>query len=312
MEWQINYLIAIEHFRDLTNHALDSFFLHATMFGELVIPILFICLVYWCINKKSGAYILFCYAFGFITTFAIKITACIYRPWLLSSEIHPLKQAMAFAGGYSFPSGHSTNATAIWGSTVVSFWKQPFVRVLLILIPLVMFSRNYVGVHTPQDVIVGFLVGSLGLFVMFKLLKWEEIKQNRDIIIAATFTLIFVLLLLYAIFKPYPMDYIDGQLLYNPLKNISYLIGRIGGFSGIIWGWVIEKRFINFEIKEEKSWKKLLRFLIGTAVLSLLYNNVFDLLHNFMDMKFALLIGYFVCGIFITAVYPYLCKVFKI
>ena len=144
LEWQLDFLIVLENFRELTNNVFDNFFLSTTRFGEMITPILVICLILWCINKKSGIYILFSIASGFILNFAVKVTACIYRPWILSPDIHPIKEAIPYAGGYSFPSGHSTNATTVWGGICVSFWKKPLLRLVALIIPIVMFSRIYI------------------------------------------------------------------------------------------------------------------------------------------------------------------------
>lgn len=64
--WQIDYLLLLQNFRDFSGHILDKFFLTITMFGEIAIPVLFICCLYWCINKKIGMYVLWCYTLVFL------------------------------------------------------------------------------------------------------------------------------------------------------------------------------------------------------------------------------------------------------
>ncbi len=312
LEWQIDFLLLIENFREVTNHALDLFFLNATRFGEMITPILFIGFIYWCINKKTGIYILFSMMTGFILNFAIKVTACIYRPWILCSDINPLKEAILYAGGYSFPSGHSTNATTVWGGIASGFWKNPFARFLLILIPIVMFSRNYVGVHTPQDVIVGFLLGIFSLFIIFKALKWEEKGKNRDLFILATTTLATILLVLYSAFKSYPMDYVNGKVLYDPADNIFYLLSRTGGILGLLWGWFFEKRIVNFNIEKGNFFKKIIRFTIGALILCLLHHYLPAFLINVLPRGYGEAISFFILGFFVTGLYPYIIKLTKI
>ena len=43
-----------------------------------------------------------------------------------------------------------------------------------------MFSRNYLGVHTPQDVICGFALTVLMLVLLSRLLRWADVAANRD------------------------------------------------------------------------------------------------------------------------------------
>lgn len=49
------------------------------------------------------------------------------------------------------------------------------------VILLVMFSRNYLGVHTPQDVLTGAAVGLLSAFLLPCLLRWAEKGPNRGL-----------------------------------------------------------------------------------------------------------------------------------
>lgn len=310
--WQINFLVLLENFRESTNHVLDDFFINSTKLGEMITPIIVVSLIYWCINKKPGIYVLFSIFTGFMLNFALKITTCIYRPWIISPDIHPLKEVIHYAGGYSFPSGHSTNATTVWGGISTSFWNKPPIRLLLLMIPIVMFSRNYVGVHTPQDVIVGFLIGIISLVIISKTLKWEENGKNRDLIIVLTATILSILLAVYSAFKSYPIDYVNGEILYDPSDNIFYLLSRIGGILGILWGWFIEKRFINFEINQCSLIKKVVRFLIGATVLCTLHHYLPAYLIETLGKACGEAGSFFILGFFITGLYPFIIKMTKI
>lgn len=310
--WQIDYLLLLQNFRDFSGHILDKFFLTITMFGEIAIPVLFICCLYWCINKKIGMYVLWCYTFGFLTNIFLKTTACIYRPWILDSRIHPLAQAIPAATGYSFPSGHTAGAVSTWGGTAVAFWKNKIIRYIgILLVVLVMISRNYVGVHTPQDVLVSFIVGICLLFAINKLLQWVSAKQNRDLIITGSVTVLSILLLLYVNLKSYPMDYLNGKILFDPTPVKIETFARIGGALGMFYGWFLEKRFLNFA-NVGTVFHKIIRMVLGGIVLSFLFVHAKDYFTGMFGLRCGLFLQHFVMGMFITYIYPLIFTKLKI
>ena len=105
----------------------------------------------YCASCSSGL--------GFLVNNVIKLTACIYRPWIRDPRILPPERALKTATGYSFPSGHTQFAASSYGSLAQRYVKERRALCTLcsVMIFLAAFSRNYLGVHTPQDVIVAIL-----------------------------------------------------------------------------------------------------------------------------------------------------------
>lgn len=304
--WQLDYLYLLQNFREVTNHVFDNFFLHITWFGEIYIPVLFMCFVYWCINKKSGVFIMFNYLFGFIANTFLKTTACIYRPWILDSRIKPLAEAIPAATGYSFPSGHTAGAVSTWGGCAVAFWNNKIVRYsCFTIIFLVMLSRNYVGVHTPQDVIVSFVLGIILLLASKKLFKWMEENPKADILFILAITIVCAILLAYVNLKSYPCDCFGGVLLYNPAPIKVDTLAKVGCVLGIIYGWFIENRFIKFQAEYGTTLRKLFRMIVGASILFVLLGVLKPFCIEHLGESLGQFVCYFNTGLFITLIYPY-------
>ena len=79
---------------------------------------------------------------------------------------------------YSFPSGHTMAATALYGFLALLLWRQRrwlYGMLVALLIPLVAFSRVYLGVHYPSDVLGALAVGILWLaFVWIVLVRFRQ------------------------------------------------------------------------------------------------------------------------------------------
>ena len=307
--WQIDYLLFLQNFRDLSHHIFDNFFLTITLFGQIFIPMSIICLIYWCKNKKTGFYVLSTYLYGFLVNIFLKTTACIYRPWLLDSRVKPLTQAIAGATGYSFPSGHTSEVVTGFGSIAKSFWENKVLRYLcFIIIFFVMLSRNYLGVHTPQDVIVSFLIGVCLIFANEKLLKWVDDGKNRDYILISVVTIFCILLTLYVTYKSYPIHYLNGKVLYDPSFIKTDIFIKTGFILGAFYGWCIEKRFVNFSAEIGSIANRIVRFIVAIVIFYTLFNLANNIFVLYLGEKLGYFIGYFSTGLFMTLIYPFFVK----
>lgn len=103
------------------------------------------------------------------TTYIIKNIVKRDRP----SVTYPgeiIKYSMA--GGYSFPSGHTTDAFALATSLTLNFKHWYVIVPAYLWAGSVGYSRLYLGAHYPSDVLGGAIVGSASAFLTFKLSKW--------------------------------------------------------------------------------------------------------------------------------------------
>ncbi len=268
---------------------------------------LLVAAMYWCVDKREGLYLMLTFYFNRVINAFIKITACVYRPWILDSRITPVPGAMADATGYSFPSGHSANATSFFGGLAVKKGRNIAIKVILIvLVLLIGFSRNYLGVHTPQDVIVSIVVAAALLFVFKLLLDWVDKHPNADWIVMLSGVALCLILVAYALLKSYPVDYdAAGKVIVDPSKMSVDAFKNAGMGMGFIIGWFLERRFIKFSV-EGKWYIRIIRYAVCIGVYFLLKDYAAPLFSQFIEGGIGKTLEQFTDILYITAGAPLL------
>ena len=231
--------------------------------------------VYWSVNKKTGQFALMCFSVGNTLNQFVKNIACVYRPWILDSRIAPASGALGGATGYSFPSGHTVMSGTTFGSIA---WrvrrKLPVVAVVLVVIVLLeAFLRMFLGVHTPQDVLAALaeslLVVLLGSFAYDRYeARCEKTGRNRDGLVLLGVVVLCVACIAVIELKEYPMNYVDGVLLVDPDVMKRDIYEGVGEFSGMFAGWYCERRWVNFEVGDIPVGERVLRCVVGIALVA--------------------------------------------
>ena len=240
---------------------LNEFMLHITKLGEETAFLVAAIVVYWCVDKRRGYYLM---SVGFIGTLAnqfLKLACRIPRPWVRDPEFTILEEAREAASGYSFPSGHSQTSVGTFGAIAASS-ASPWVRGICIAIcVLVPLSRMYVGVHTPADVLVG---SGMALALVFALKK--PVLKGGDRVMSCligTMILMSFGLLVYVQTYPFPAD-IDVQNLESGLKNAYTMVGCT---LGLAVAYPLERRLVDFSPKA--TWQGQIVKLLGGLVVVL-------------------------------------------
>ena len=245
----IQYLLWLQGLRIASGGMFDELFNAISKFAVDIMPFLpFV--VFWCADKKWGYRFITTWGIGEVLNGIIKLTVCAYRPWIRSDLIEPAGDSKVAATGYSFPSGHTMVATVTYGTTVA--WQKDRRRWLAILcgvmILLTGFSRNFLGVHTPQDVVVGFCESVLLIWAVGAVQKKIGDNEKALDILTLVGAAAVVLTLAYILLKPYPMDYVDGELLVDPQKMMNDSFKACGAFLGFLLGSYLDRHTLKYEI----------------------------------------------------------------
>ena len=241
-------LLALQEFRNGAGAFLADFLSKMTFLGELNTAIVIMAIIYWAVSKDFGSYLLMGWSGNRLANGVLKVTACAYRPWIRDARIVPYGNSITTATGYSFPSGHTMNAATVFGGGAVRKDLSRALRITLgIIVVLVAFSRNYLGVHTPQDTLAGLLVGMLVMALTVRLMKWVAAHPEKDILMAGIGVALAVAVAVYAAVKSYPEDYdAEGKLLVDGAKMANDTFKGVGWCGAFLVGWVLERRFVGF------------------------------------------------------------------
>jgi hypothetical protein len=138
--------------------ALDAVFKAITFMGEEEFFLILLPLVFWCVDFAVGARLAFVFLLSACANTGLKELFAHPRPFELDPTVK-----LHEAEGYGLPSGHSQSAVVVWGTIAAGFRRTWLWVVAILLMVLIGFSRIYLGVHFPTDVLGGWAVGAVFL-----------------------------------------------------------------------------------------------------------------------------------------------------
>ncbi len=284
----------------IRNPVFDWFFSLITHLGEetffLVIAIFF----FWCVNKREGYFILITGLVGTVVNQIAKLFFRIPRPWILDPDFDIIEAAREEATGYSFPSGHTQNIAGTFGSIAAYEPKKWKTALCTTIVVLVAFSRMYLGVHTPLDVIVSLLFALALILLLRPLFATEEnFKKSMPwIVVGSTLLSLGFLAYVLAISGDASLDAHNYQ---SGLKNACTLLGCTAGLIAVYF---IDFKFINFET-EAKWYAQVLKLVIGLGgVLAIKAGLSSPLTALFGNEMIARAVRYFLIVLFAGGVWP--------
>ena len=256
--------------------ALTYFFQGVTFLGDSTFYYLFLPIIYWCWKKRFAVYL----------TALVIVSA--YLNYLLKNligwERPPAELWLVNAAGFTFPSTHAVLAAITWGYLAYAVRKKWFTITAIILIVLIAFSRVYLGVHYPQDVLAGLAVGTAFLHAYRFALKWlkPKLAKLNDIIKGAALIGITI-----------------GMLLIQPNTMIASGMGLL---AGVYVGFLLEPHFADFDTAG-KWLQQILKAVSGLLISLAVWQGVDWVFPNEPSFKY---FQFFILGIWVTTGAPWM------
>lgn len=194
-------------------------------------------IIFWTINKRHGIRLVFALVTIALITFFFKDLLMRPRPFVASDLVMPVFET----SGFGLPSGHTSLAVMIWG--YIAWWlRKGWVWALAIVYMILQgVGRMVAGVHFPQDIVMGAILGvvTLALYVPLAT-RWETIWKNQAFAmqLAITFGL-SALLVIPVMLAPLGIEQIEAYLTILGLA--------LGAGLGI----ALEAQYVQFKAHDD-------------------------------------------------------------
>ena len=284
-------LTALKWFEGIRTPFLDKLMSVITFAGSEMAAVGLICAVYWCLSRRFGNRMLLTMMSGLLINQLLKIIFVVRRPWVrYEGEYKPVEGALKDAAGYSFPSGHTANAAAAYGALAHEKGNKWYLKLLAwALVALIGVSRVYLGVHTPQDVLVSLAISIVLIFAMDRLAAWLEEHPKGDIAVICCVAATGLATLLIALLRTFPEGDTQQTIDANTL-DIFKMVGAIGGMAA---GWLMERRLVRFD-KPKKLLHGIVRLVCGLVIVLALLKLTKSPLNSLLGEKAGGVVRYFV------------------
>lgn len=246
--------------------ALDGIMEFFTFFGTVNFFMIFIPLIYWTINKRWGFRAFMVLLFSDIVGVSFKLWLHQPRPYWISEEVQLLQSSGE--SSYGIISTHASNPPAVLGYLALQVRKR-WMWIAAIAAPLLIsFSRMYLGVHFPHDILAGWISGLLVLFLFVKTedrvsasLKSKSIgyKIGLSLIISLIFIAAGLAISAAIAGTPDPSSYAAYS---EDARSIDHFFTLAGALFGAMSGWFLMKEKAPFDVTGPLA-QKAVRYVLG-------------------------------------------------
>ena len=276
--------------------------------------------IYWCFDSRLGLKLGLLLMLSNGVNGIFKFLFHGPRPFWVNDKVI----AYIHESSFGVPSGHSQNAVAIWGyfaALAKKKWLRWFFIIIFVLIGL---SRIYLGAHFILDVLVGWGLGGLLVFLFIYLEKkyasnlsnWSKTKLiSIGLLISLVMVIIPVALVALNSnweFDPYNLQNVNRvfeNVTPNPF-SVDGILTASGAWLGLVVGVVLVSDSIPLGKITSSINRKIVRFIIGLIGVMLLWAGLKIIFSSDVAYlsEFLRFLRYFLIGFWISAGAPFIFK----
>ena len=295
----------------IRNPVLDFLFSIVTLFGEETVFMAVGMIVFWCVNKHKGYYLLSVGFVGTVINQFLKITFRIPRPWVKDPNFTIVESAREAASGYSFPSGHTQTSVGLFGGLALKFKRRAIRIASIALCVLVPLSRMYLGVHTPADVGVSIVIALVLIFALAPL--FEKAEKSPKVMYAILFSLTGIMLayLLFMTYWSFPEEVFHVDNVHNLISAVKNAYTLTGCMLGFLVVYTVDLKWLKFDTKAV-WWAQLIKIAGGLVLVLAVKELLRAPLEAILPANtWARMIRYFLMVVMAGAIWPMSFKFFS-
>jgi membrane-associated phospholipid phosphatase len=299
----IDYLLWWQNIREMTGHRLDAVAWHLSDIGHWFESFFIPAVVYWAVDRKTGVFCNLARNMALVFTQFLKTSICAYRPWVRDARIVPIRDALPSATGFSFPSGHTVNVASVFGGLAMRWKNRVFRWSAVFFVVLIGLSRNFLGVHTPQDVLGGFAVAVFALLLVKKISGDLDRHPARERVYAGVGVAVGVGLLAFSVLREPVIR--DTLPRIDSFKIVIDDYRCAGCWLGSLIGWQLERRLVRFETAGVSLGRRVLRGGLGALVMFVAVFPLFHWIERRLGKHWGGAAGMFAVQMYIMLVWPW-------
>lgn len=243
-----------------------------TFLGKIEFYMIFITLIYWVINSQLGFRVFMILLTTDIFASAFKQLFHQPRPYWIGDV-----RGMGVEESYGIPSSHASDSLSVWSYLAIKLRKAWLWITAVTLIFFIAFSRLYLGVHFPHDILFGWVIGLTVLIIFVrKEEKFSNWINTRGISYQVGFS--FVISLLFIAIGYIVKALIAGSSdpsawsqLSTEARSLTHYFTLAGAFFGAGAGYAYMKLLAPFKVAGS-GLQRAGRYLVGIiGVFAILY-----------------------------------------